>query len=375
MHRIESDNVDRDSQGRNQFKNGPPGTTINADFMNAVQEELCNAIEGFGKNIGTKLNDSKDQLYSVLNGLRSGTTRAATYVFASSDSETNSQNGTDQIIATSADAAAIITAKAAELSALGGGTIICLEGIYNCYTELDWSSYVDLTGCGYRTVFVRAQSTAGVISTDGVSYCNLSNFRINGNNGVFAAASAGVTGTFGDSTDAATYSKIIVHNTEYGFLNCNKVDMCVSFSNGGNGFQGCRNLSNCISISNIFDGFITCAQLSNCAAYSNARTGFWDCNILSDCLAKDCGNYGFYQCENIVNSFVDGADNHGYDECSRLMNCVAENIAASAYHFTSCYPMALCKGAGGGSAWRACYADWGAGQAAANTATGGYNYP
>ncbi|MCB9229797.1 MAG: phage tail protein [Deltaproteobacteria bacterium] len=55
MHRIDSKNVLTDEQGRNLFTGGNPhkpekdeATWLSADWLNAVQEELCSFIESQG---------------------------------------------------------------------------------------------------------------------------------------------------------------------------------------------------------------------------------------------------------------------------------------------------------------------------------------
>jgi hypothetical protein len=47
MHRTEGDNRDL-STGVSLFTNGPPGTTVTAAWLNAVQEELVNVITQSG---------------------------------------------------------------------------------------------------------------------------------------------------------------------------------------------------------------------------------------------------------------------------------------------------------------------------------------
>jgi len=46
MDRILSDNVGYDAQGRRIFKDGPPATTLPAEWANSVQEEIMAVIEG-----------------------------------------------------------------------------------------------------------------------------------------------------------------------------------------------------------------------------------------------------------------------------------------------------------------------------------------
>jgi len=222
MHRIESDNVDISADGKNQFKDGPPGTTINAAIMNSIQEEIAAVIEGYGYNIGTKLNDSKDQLWRVISAMLDKNNRAATWVFASSNSDAKSQTGADTLISTSSDAAAIIKARADIISAAGGGLILCMEGTYNCYSELDWPSYVSLIGCGYRTAFKRMAAITNVIDASAAEYCKFDNFRIHGNKASFTGLNyAGIKGK--SSSYTSSFNNIISHeNDDYGFSTCYK---------------------------------------------------------------------------------------------------------------------------------------------------------
>jgi hypothetical protein len=402
MHRIESDNVDV-SAGKNQFKDGPPGTTVNAAIMNALQEEICAVIEGYGLNIGTKANDSKSQMWQVISGIMNKNGRSATWIFASSDSEAKSQSAADTIIPTSADAAAIIKAKAAALSALGGGSILCLEGTYNCYTELDWSSYVDLIGCGYRTVFKRMAATLAVIDASNgatVRYCKFDNFRIDGNRAVYGGgASCGIAGN--NSYIDCSFSRIIVHshqgtlgamvnchncnncivydsNISPGFAGCNGLNFCISSSHvgaGSYGFASCYRLTNCNVVSNSVEGFSNCTQLNNCSVSSTVGTNsaFSNCFSLTNCYALSNGGEGFNACLNLNNCIAQTNNNHGFKLCKQLVGCKSISNAVSAYHYTSCFPMQQCLGASGGSAWRSCFADFGGTSATADTAAGGYN--
>lgn len=67
MHRIESTNVDDITDvGKNLFKNGPPATTLNAEWCNSVQEELAYIVEQSGLQLETKAGDSRTQLWQAL---------------------------------------------------------------------------------------------------------------------------------------------------------------------------------------------------------------------------------------------------------------------------------------------------------------------
>ena len=57
MHRTEGLNNDA-----NLFQNGPPGTRIEEDWLNAVQEELCNVILEAGIVLKSATSETRDQL-------------------------------------------------------------------------------------------------------------------------------------------------------------------------------------------------------------------------------------------------------------------------------------------------------------------------
>jgi len=61
MHKTEGAN-----NASNLFQDGPPGTTLTANWLNAVQNELRNAIEGAGLTLKTASTETGDQLASAL---------------------------------------------------------------------------------------------------------------------------------------------------------------------------------------------------------------------------------------------------------------------------------------------------------------------
>lgn len=61
MHRIEGAN-----NVNNLFSDGPPGTVADANWFNAIQEEIANAIEQAGLNLYNANNDPKDQLWQAI---------------------------------------------------------------------------------------------------------------------------------------------------------------------------------------------------------------------------------------------------------------------------------------------------------------------
>ena len=70
MHRIEGAHVDTEN-GKTYFRSDPPYTTLTAEFCNAVQEEIMNVIAALGLPVLGKDNDTRDQLYTAINGLSS----------------------------------------------------------------------------------------------------------------------------------------------------------------------------------------------------------------------------------------------------------------------------------------------------------------
>ena len=65
MHRIEGANY-QEIAGKKYFTEGPPGTTIVDDWLNAVQEELCKVITDAGLSILVESIDTRDQLAEAI---------------------------------------------------------------------------------------------------------------------------------------------------------------------------------------------------------------------------------------------------------------------------------------------------------------------
>jgi hypothetical protein len=66
MHRTEgANNVD------GLYTEGPPATTITADAMNTIQEEIANVIEGANIQLNSADGDTRDQLLEAINSLTS----------------------------------------------------------------------------------------------------------------------------------------------------------------------------------------------------------------------------------------------------------------------------------------------------------------
>jgi len=50
----------------NMFVNGPPATTIEDDWLNSVQEEICTVVEESGLEVLDASNDTRNQLYEAI---------------------------------------------------------------------------------------------------------------------------------------------------------------------------------------------------------------------------------------------------------------------------------------------------------------------
>ena len=64
MHRTEGTN-----HVGNLFTDGPPGTAVEEDFLNAIQEEICNVVETSGLTLKTAATETRDQLLTALQAL------------------------------------------------------------------------------------------------------------------------------------------------------------------------------------------------------------------------------------------------------------------------------------------------------------------
>ena len=53
----------------NSFTNGPPGTRVEEDWLNAVQEEICGVIEGADLTVLTPRTDTRAQLLAAIQAI------------------------------------------------------------------------------------------------------------------------------------------------------------------------------------------------------------------------------------------------------------------------------------------------------------------
>jgi hypothetical protein len=54
------------------FTDGPPGTALEEDWLNAIQEEICNVIEDAGITLKTASTETRNQLLAAIQSFVGG---------------------------------------------------------------------------------------------------------------------------------------------------------------------------------------------------------------------------------------------------------------------------------------------------------------
>lgn len=88
MHRTEGENHDDNYM----FTDGPPGTTIEQNWLNAIQEEICYVIEQAGYTVFTANSDTRTQLYNAINRLVTTGGAASEYTITCVEYDLNSSD-------------------------------------------------------------------------------------------------------------------------------------------------------------------------------------------------------------------------------------------------------------------------------------------
>ena len=128
-----------------------------------------------------------NKVYLWIKGIDSYKARTDTYVIASSNSMTNSQDGSDLVINIGSDAGAAISAAILTISNAGGGRIKLMEGVYNLTTAIVMQNNVYLTGCGDATIIRRNTASLGDMITiaSGVIGYSIYDLDLDGNGSNF----------------------------------------------------------------------------------------------------------------------------------------------------------------------------------------------
>lgn len=291
MHRIESNDV-LVVDGKNRFKNGPPGTKLNAEWCDAIQEEVCYVIEQMGITILTKTTDTKHQLWEALQKLG--------YPY---DAIVSSQITFNNII--EKVAANHYQIKSDYRSAFFKN----VTGGYNCTSWLsggDTWGYIDTNQCSHiefeAGAYIGCANTGFYLNIN-TTYALIENVWIRGN-----GAGGAITKSF----------KLAASNVKY--INCKASDRYDGTS-AIIGFQG-----------------------SGIAANDDTST-YTNCSVYNQTNDTTGDNTGFYQCKNLISCYVDTitANNvactiSGFRECYNITNCNVTNLtcAGISYAFKTC---------------------------------------
>lgn len=330
MHRIEGLNYTRDSNGNNSFTNGPPATTLPAEFMNSVQEEISTVIENAGFTLKTQATDStKNQLYTSILQI--------------------SNASVEHLVTSQAQLNALIERTAAN-------TYKFSDTVRSIYLRRD------PTGVGYQmsgtSSFLSGGDTWGQLQTNNCGYifCESGAFfdagiersyiTVNTNNGTYCGIKLnGDTGSSAAITNGIDVNADYVHMINCGVTLRNTTAVCNIFEGNSKTtckFDGCY-VTNIIS-TNTLNCFNQCYNLNNCyiATIDGTSTtvGFNTCyNINTAYLADFDGTgsgalRGFSSSNNISNCYLADFDSvngsiKGMSLCRRINNCIIYDVESS----------------------------------------------
>ncbi len=406
MHRIESDNITVTADGKNQFKNGPPATTVNAEILNALQEEICNAVEGAGISIKRKAGDTHDQLFKSINLLSTEydiiITNQVQFSSIIERVAANQYKISDDYRAIYMKYATGGYACAGAQSFLSGGDtwgyietnncarIVCEAGA--TFDFADTVGYIEFdTNDGYYDNVQITGTGAGAAALTQSFLLNALRVQFNHCSTTSRLSNTDFVGFQGSGTAlhniTSSYNGCSVYAIDgsdklYGFKDCYNLNNCIAYDIDGTvdniiGFEGCQRLSNCYS----YDldapntiGFSNCNMLSNCTAENiTANTdvayGFLSCYTTSSCNAIEINavgsSTGFFGCDRTSSStakniYSTGSEAIGFSGTKQISACLADNIqvtagAGDATGFSGCWEISACLAqsivSSGGVAW------------------------
>ncbi len=397
MHRTHGDNYVLDSNGNRVFTESVPPTTINAGWLNSVQEEIATAIENSGQNLAV------DDLTDLNNQLASAIQRGAAYDAIVTSQETfnalwsrvsaNVYKIKDDIgnvyFKTPAGGFYQLSAGSSPLSdgdtwgqyRTNQATFILCDG--SCYFNMgDTPGYIDINASNtivYNMDVRGIGASASAITTSihidsGTDNCKLLFPSVSGrisnvNHNVMydesnTATIIGGTITACDNTANSFYG-IVDFNRMMG---CLIYDLTLTTTLESYGFYSSTllgNVSNCVLRESIssgpFHGFKNIKNISSSSVLnltSSYTFGISSCEGVSSCLVYNItssGGFsytsGFFQCNNIsgceakdILSTNDEA--RGFDSCNNLSACKANNIEATSSYasgFYSCLNVSGCS--------------------------------
>lgn len=341
MHRIEGANNEAF-----RFTEGPPATTLTANWANAVQEEIANVIEGAGLVLRSASNETYTQLFDAIRRLAVGY---------------------DYVVSSQATFNTLLTRVAANQYRINSQyksvLIRNITGGYSMTPALsggDAWGYIETNNCGHLVMengaYINFANERGYIEVN-TDDCLMENIYLKGTGTVAAA----ITQSFYLNASRVTYrnckssdrlsntdfyifngSGTAIHNLTSKYVNCS----CFDIVSSGvlYGFENCKNINNCIaynieSTGDVVSGFEGCVVISNSYAYNvegssaSITRGFYNCSNITSCFA-----------DTIVNSST--AQVRAFDTCNLMTSCVATNITAAgstATGFNTCDDISACK--------------------------------
>jgi hypothetical protein len=363
MHRTEGAN-----NVSGLYSAGPPPTTITADALNSIQEELAAVIEYSGQSMQTAATDTRNQLLAALLALIPTydaivvsqaswdaiieRTAANTYQFKDDYKSVFVKIGNYALTLSGGDTwGQLRTNNVSHLEFERGATITFgnTQGYLN----------VNTSNCFLKNVFVKGLGT--VASAVQYSFL-LSAAAVTFDNCVVSTrlSNTNMTGFQG--------SAVAAYNLMAKYINCRATSLKVS-SGDVSGFYLCQNISggtvnNCACTgSGVLYGFSTCDNISSSQAYTldsvNGNcAGFYTCNQISACTASNIDTsgtgvaYGFNNCNQISGCKVEDIQSaedvstYGFYSCDQISSCTASIIdttgTGNAYGFYSCNQISSC---------------------------------
>lgn len=340
MHRTEGAN-----NVAGLYTAGPPPTTITADAMNSLQEEISNVIEYSGLELQTASTDTRDQLLAAVLRL------VPTY-----DAIVTGQASFDAIVERSAANTYRFKSQYKSVFLKNGTYLMTLSG-GDTWGQLQTNAvtYID----GEAGSIINFGNTPGYLHINTIG-CTVKNIAVSG----LATVASAVQYCFYVSTYLVSIMNCIaltrLSNTDvYGFYDnsgsiFNKYTNCyvgsLTSSGAVTGYYNCYNLQNCTAnglaatAAGAVYGFSTCLNLSNCIAntldsVNGNCSGFYGCNQISSSKAVDidvsgtADCFGFNGCKRITGCYVydiaSASDTSAFSSCDDISSCTAENISSS----------------------------------------------
>ena len=360
--------TDAENNAAGYFTDGPPGTVVNANFLNSILREIKTVIEAAGLGLASAEADTNDQLLSAL----------TTHFYPSNY---------DRVVKTQDEFNALFTRTGANAYVIANGirsVYIRNTGVaYNCsgptsflsggdtYAEIKTNNCVNLVcdpgayfyfedtlglvecntaNSNITNLWVRGLGTIAVgvqtsilINATGVHLkgCRITNRQISGNNSGFRNLLANTDDTV--FLENCSVENITATDSFHGFRYCNNLSFCKATDfNGGNGdtltgFYSCIGLNGCVvktfsaTDNCISKGFDSCTLLSNCRALdivssgSGVVQGFSNCGELNACYVSTCESH-----DGIISGFI---------SCLNMSACKSSVLCSGvslAYAYNSC---------------------------------------